>query len=110
MVAQVVDEEHVEDQKYVSVRLNVYTKNLRTVSEDGSGLKLKLALSTAIYRYETLDELFARETEHINALGVRPKMEFEYLTPVENVFFVPDLELAVNRSFDTSNKGLSAAA
>ena len=78
--------------------------------EDGSGLKLKLAISTALYRYRTLDEFFDRETEHINAVGVRPKLEFEYLTPVKNVFFVPYLEAAINRSLDTSNRVLAGAA
>jgi hypothetical protein len=110
VVAQTAVEEEAEEQDYVSIRIDVYSKKHKTVAEDGSGLKLKLAISTALYRYRTLDELFDRDTEHINALGLRPKLEFEYLTPVKNVVFVPDLELAINESLDTNNKILAGAA
>ena len=99
-----------EEQDYISIRIDVWSKNYKTFAEHGSKLKLKVAISTALYRYQSLDELFDKDTEHINALGVRPKLEFEYLTPVKNVFFVPDLEAAINRSLDTSNKVLAGAA
>lgn len=99
-----------EEQEYVSLRIDVWSKRLRSIEEDGFGSKLKVALSTAIFRYRTLDDLLDSDTEHINALGVRPKLEFEYPTSVANVFFVPELELALNRSLDTSNRLLSAAA
>lgn len=108
--AQTDTDEEAEEQKYVSIRIDVYSHTFSKIADDGSGLKFKLALSTALYRYETLDDLFDRDIEHINALGVRPKLEFEYLTPVKNVVFVPELELALNRSLDTSNKVLAAAA
>ena len=98
-----------EDQRYLSIRIDVYSKNFKTIAEDGSGLKLKSAVSTAVYRYETLDELFDRDIEHIKGLGLRPKLEFEYLTPLKNIFFVPETELAINRSLDTSNKVLAAS-
>ena len=102
-------ESNAEDQEYISIRIDVYSKNLKTVAEDGSGLKFKIAISTAVYRYETFDELFDSDIEHIKALGVRPKLEFEYLTPLKNIFFVPKAELAINRSLDTSNKVLAGA-
>lgn len=108
--AQTADSEEAEKQEYVSVRVNVYSREFRTVAEDGTGLKLKVAISAGLYRYKTLDDLLDRETEHINAVGVRPKLEFEFPTPVKNVSFVPDLELALNRSFDTSSKILAGAA
>ena len=98
-----------EEQKYLSIRIDVYSKNLKTVAEHGSGLKLKIRVSTAVYRYETLDELFDRDIQHIKALGLRPALEFEYLTPLKNIFFVPETELAINRSLDTSNKVLAAS-
>ena len=103
------EDDDAEEQEYISIRIDVYSKNLKTVAEDGSGLKFKIAISTAVYRYQTLDELFDRDTEHIKALGLRPKLEFEYLTPIKNVFFVPKAELAFNRSLDTSNRVLAAA-
>lgn len=99
-----------EQQDYVSVRIDVWSKNLRTIERDGSGVKLKVALATSVFRYKTLDELLERDTELINSIGVRPKLEFEYPTSVTNVSFVPELELALNRSLDTSNKVLSGAA
>ena len=110
MAQQTAVDGDAEKQDYISVRIDVWSKNYRTVEEDGSKLKLKVAISTAVYRYESLDELLDRDIEHINALGVRPKLEFEYLTPLQNIFFVPELEAAVNRSLDTSNKVLAGAA
>jgi len=59
--------------------------------------------------FGTLDELFESDTELINSLGVRPKLEFEYPTSIKNISFVPKLEVAFNRSLDTSNKVLSGA-
>jgi hypothetical protein len=108
--AQTTAAEEAEKQDYVSIRIDVYSKHFRTVAEDGSGLKLKVAISAGLYRYKTLDELLDRDIEHLNAVGVRPKLEFEFPTPVKNVSFVPDLELALNRSFDTSSKALAGAA
>ncbi len=99
-----------EEQEYVSVRIDVWSRRYKTVEEDGSGLRLKLALSTAVFRYRTLSDLLDPDTEHINALGARTKLEFEYPTSVTNVSFVPELELAMNRSLDTSNRLASAAA
>jgi len=99
-----------EQQEYISIRIDIWSKDYKTLEQDGSGLKLKIALSTALFRYRTLDDLLNRDTEHINALGIRPKLEFEYPTSIRNVSFVPELELALNRSLDTSNRALSGAA
>ena len=99
-----------EKQEYISLRIDIWSKDYKTLQQDGSGLKLKIALSTALFRYRTLDDLLDRDTEHINALGIRPKLEFEYPLPIQHVSFVPELELALNRSLDTSNRALSAAA
>lgn len=99
-----------EQQDYVSVRIDVWSRNLRTIERDGAGVKLKIALATSVFRYKTLDELFESDTELLNSIGVRPKLEFEYPTSLKNISFVPELELALNRSFDTSNKVLSGAA
>ena len=74
--AQASADNKAEEQRYVSVRIHVYSKNYKTVAEDGSGLKFKLRVSAALYEYETLDELFDQDIEHINALGLRPKLEF----------------------------------
>jgi len=98
-----------EQQNYVSVRIDVWSRNLRTIERDGSGVTFKVALATSVYRYRTLDELFESDTELINSLGVRPKLEFEYPTSIKNISFVPKLEVAFNRSLDTSNKVLSGA-
>ena len=100
----------VDKQEYVSIRIHVWSKRYKSVENDGSGLKLKLALSTALFKYRTLDEFLDPETEHINALGVRPKLEFEYPTSIRHVAFVPNLELAINHSFDTRNDLFSGAA
>jgi hypothetical protein len=108
--AQEAPAEEAEKQDYVSVRIDVYSRHFRTVAEHGLGVKLKVAISAGIYRYETLDEFLDRDTEHLNAAGVRPKLEFEYPTPVRNVSFVPDLELSLNRTFDTSSRVLAGAA
>ncbi len=109
-IAQSEPASEAEQQEYISVRIDVWSKNLRTIERDGSGVKLKIALATSVFRYRTLDELLNRDTELINSIGVRPKLEFEYPTSITNVSFVPELELALNRSLDSSNKVLSGAA
>jgi hypothetical protein len=102
--------DEAENQEYLSIRIDVWSKDYKSLAQDGSGLKLKIALSTALFRYRTLDDLLNRDTEHINAVGIRPKLDFEYPTSIPNVSFVPELELALNRSLDTSNRALSGAA
>ena len=102
--------EEVEEQEYLSIRIDVWSKRYQTVAEDGQGVRLKVALSTALLRYRTLDELLDPDTEHINALGVRPKLELEYPTRLQHISFVPDIELALNHSLDTSNNLLAGAA
>ena len=109
MAATAQQGDEAEEQKYISIRIDVYSKNFKAITEDSSGLKLKVAISTAVYRYETLDELFDRDIEHVEALGLRPKLEFEYPTPLKNISFVPETELAINRSLDTSNRAVAAA-
>ena len=99
-----------ENQEYLSIRIDVWSKDYKSLAQDGYEMKLKLALSTALFRYRTLDDLLNRDTEHINAIGIRPKLEFEYPTSIRNISFVPELELALNRSLDTSNRVLSGAA
>jgi hypothetical protein len=109
-LAQTEETDEAEQQEYVSVRVDVWSRYLSTIESDDYQARLVLALSTGLYRYGTLDELFDRDVEHVNALGVRAKMEYEIPTRFTNVSFVPELELAFNRSFDTSNKVLSGAA
>lgn len=109
-ISTLAQQQQDDKQEYISVRIDFWSKRLRRVETDGSGLRLKLALSTALFRYRTLDDLLDPDTEHINALGLRLKSEFEYPTGMRNIAFVPDLELALNRSLDTSNRLLSAAA
>lgn len=98
-----------EQQEYVSVRVDIWSTFLKTIETDGYQARLVVALATGLYRYRTLDELLDSDIEHINSIGVRPKVEFEIPTAVTNVSFVPELELAFNRSLDTSNKVLSGA-
>lgn len=99
-----------EQQEYVSVRVDIWSTYLKTIESDGYKAKLKVALATGLYRYETLDDLLDSDIEHINSIGVRPKIEFEIPTSITNVSFVPELEMAFNRSLDTSNKVVSGAA
>ena len=108
--AQTATDDQVEEQEYISLRFDVWSKDFRQVAEDGHGIKFTLALSTALFRYRTLDDLLNRDTEHINALGIRPKLALEYPTSIEHVSFVPEFELALNHSLDTSSKLLSAVA
>ncbi|MFC1680684.1 hypothetical protein ACFL1S_02675 [Pseudomonadota bacterium] len=102
--------DEAEEQEYVSIRADIWSRHLRTIENDGYQARLVVALATGLYRYRTLDDLFDDSIEHINSIGVRPKMEYEIPTSIRNVSFVPELELALNRSLDTSNKVLSAAA
>jgi len=99
-----------EQQEYVSIRVDIWSRYLRSFEDNRYEAKLILALATGLYRYETLDDLFNDDIEHINSLGVRPRIVYEIPTSVTNVSFVPELELALNRSLDTSNKVLSGAA
>lgn len=103
-------EEQAEEQEYVSIRIDVWSKRLRSVDPDGFGLKFRVALSTALFRYRTLDQFLDPETEHVNAVGVRPKLEFEIPTSINNVSFVPELEMAVNKSLDTRSNVFAGAA
>lgn len=99
-----------EQEDYVSVRVNVWSRNLKTIDQDGISTRLVVGIAGGVYRFETLDEVLDPEIEVINSIGLRPKLEFEIPTSIKNVSFVPELELAINRSLDTSNEVLSGAA
>lgn len=106
---QQLPETEADRQEAVSIRFGVWSKRYRGLSEDGFGLRAKLQLSGSVYRFRTIDELSNRDREVINSIGVRPSVEFELATPVENVRFIPSFDLAFNEALETGNRLLSGA-
>ena len=95
--------------RYTSVRGSVYKKRLARASKDGYDASFKLQLSTSIYRYKSLDDLFDDKTLHFNSLGIRPTMKWVLPTRWENVNFIPGAEVQLTSRFDLGKTLLSGS-
>ena len=96
-------------QKWDSIRITVYSRVLRDVNERDWGIRFRLRATTGIYKFETLDELLDTDSDHLQSLGFRPSLEFEFPTKFRNVAFVPNVELSFNRLRDSGRNLLSGA-
>jgi hypothetical protein len=96
-------------QKWDSIRITVYSHVLRDVNEKDWGMKFRVRGSAGIYKFETLDDILESDTDHLQSIGVRPRLEFEFPTDIPNVSFVPNVELALNRTLDSQRNLLSGS-
>lgn len=96
-------------QRYHSIRGSVYSKRLRRVEDNGFGARLKLQLSAAVLKYESLGEFLDPDTVHFQSIGVRPRVNFEFPTRWRHIAFVPSAEISLTHQFDTGRNLLSGA-
>jgi hypothetical protein len=106
-----LSEEDTEEvrQKWDSIRITIYSYVLRDVNERNWGLKFRLRATAGIYKFETLDDLLGKDVDHLQSLGFRPRLEFEFPTSIPNVLFVPNAELSFNHLRD-SRRGLMSGS
>ncbi len=96
-------------ESYRSVRGSVYSKRLTRLNDHGYGTKLKLQLSAAVYKYDSIDQVLDPDTRHFQSFGIRPRINFAIPTRWRNITFAPSLELALTRQFDLEKTLLSGA-
>ena len=95
---------------YKSLRGTIYRKSLTEMEEHGYDGNFKLRLTTAIYKYRTISDIFDEEIEHFNSVGLRPTISFEIPTPWENIRFIPESTIQYTRRFDIEQDLLSGSA
>ena len=95
---------------YKSLRGTIYRKSVAQEAEDGYDANFKLRLTTSIYKYRTISDLFDEEIEHFNSVGLRPTIGFDIPTPWENIRFVPESTIQYTRRFDIEQDLLSGSA
>lgn len=98
------------DQRYTSIRIDVYSKYFKKVEENNWGLRLRLKATAAIYKYEAFSDLVDPEIDHFQSVGMRPKLEFNFPLPIENLSFAPNIELAWNYMLDSHQNLISGSA
>ena len=96
-------------QKWDTIRITIYSHVLRDVNESDWGIKFRLRATAGIYKFETLDDILGSDSDHLQSVGFRPQLEFEFPTSVPNVAFVPNVELSFNRLRDSGRKLMSGS-
>ena len=96
--------------EYISVRGSIYSKTLANFKEQGYRAYFKLRLSTSVYKYRSLDELFFDDVEHFNSIGLRPTLTFAFPTAWQNIQFEPTIDIQATHRFDLEQSLLSGSA
>jgi hypothetical protein len=98
------------DQRYTSLQVDVYSKYFKILEEDDWSMRLRLKAAAGVYKYESFDDFLNPEIDHLQSVGIRPRLEFQFPLSVENLSFVPNIELAWNHMLDDDRDLLSGSA
>jgi hypothetical protein len=94
---------------YKSIRGSIYKKSLTEIDKQGYKTDFKLRLSTSIYKYRGISDLFSEEIDHFNSIGLRPTLTFNFPTPWNNIRFIPGAAMQLTRRFDLEQTLLSGS-
>ena len=97
MVLPAVAEETPDktSERYHSLRGTVYKKTLTSLEEDGYRTRFKIKLSAAVYKYDTIGQVFDSDLLHLQSYGLRPGISFRVPTRWENIDFIPSVNVAI---------------
>lgn len=94
---------------YHSLRASIYSQDFGDLETKGYSSRFKFYLTTALLKYDTLDEYFDAKSLHIRSVGIRPQINFVFSTRWEHITVIPSLEMSIIRDYDVGKYLMSGS-